>query len=140
MSRMTPQQRIVLARKLECRAETAEGLSSEKRTELRRAAHNLLAVNAMEAAKHRRIFEEASEVSWPEVRGELGYRHMVHLADVFEGWALDGRMTPEWTAKLAGWAVSMRTLAEEVGSAWDPPRPAGKLSLVGFIGRNLMDE
>ncbi|MDG4906307.1 hypothetical protein P9228_07615 [Mesorhizobium sp. WSM4898] len=137
---MTPHQRIVLAGKLESRAETAEGLSSEKRTALRRAAHNLLAVNAMEAAKHRQIFKEASKVSWPEVRSELGYRHMVQLADVFEGWALDSRMTPEWTAKLAGWAGSMRTLAEEVGPDWDPPKPERSLSLVGFIGRNLMDE
>lgn len=140
MPRMTPQQRIELARKLESRAASAEGLSDEKRTELRRAAHNLLAVNAMEEARHRRIFEEASEVCWPGVRAELGYRHMVHLADVFEGWAFDSRMSPEWTAKLAGWAGSMRTLAEEVGPTWDPPRPVGTLSVVGFIGRNLMDE
>ncbi|MEI9410867.1 hypothetical protein [Mesorhizobium salmacidum] len=139
MSRMTPQQRIALARKLESRAASGEGLSDEKRTELRRAANNLLALNKMEEAKHRRIFEEASEVRWPEVRGELGYRHMVHLADVFEGWALDSRVTPERTAELAGWAGSMRELAKEVGSTWDPPRPAGTLSLVGFIGR-MMDE
>lgn len=141
MPRLTPQQRIALARTLEGRADSAEGLSSEKRIELRRAANNLLAVNRMEEAKHRRIFEEASEVRWSEdLREELGYRHMIHLADVFEGWAIDRRMTPEWTAKLTGWAESMRRLADEVGSAWDPPRPAGPISLVGFIGRNLMDE
>ncbi|PBB77863.1 hypothetical protein CK218_27540 [Mesorhizobium sp. WSM3879] len=94
----------------------------------------------MEEAKHRRIFEDASEACWPEVRSELGYRHMVHLADVFEGWAIDNRMTAEWTAKLAGWAGSMRTLAEEVGPDWDPPKPERRLSPIGFIGRNLMDE
>ncbi|RWG55150.1 MAG: hypothetical protein EOQ64_17755 [Mesorhizobium sp.] len=129
-----------MARNLEIRAATGEGLSDEKRTELRRAANNLLALNKMEEAKHRQIFEEASEVCWPEVRGELGYRHMVHLADVFEGWAFDSRMSPGWTAKLAGWAGSMRTLAEEVGPDWDPPKPERGLSLIGFIGRNLMDE
>ncbi|ESX80474.1 hypothetical protein X756_32815 [Mesorhizobium sp. LSHC412B00] len=84
------------------------------------------------------IFNQAAEQRWSEdLREELGYRHMMRLADVFEGWASDSRMTPEWTAKLTGWAGSMRTLAEEVGATWDPPRPAGALSLVGFIGRSL---
>ncbi|TGQ09083.1 MULTISPECIES: hypothetical protein [unclassified Mesorhizobium] len=35
-------------------------------------------------------FQEASEVSWSKVRSELGYRHLVHLADVSK----DGH----WTA------------------------------------------
>ena len=65
---------------------------------------------------------------------------MIHLADVFEGWAFDSRMTHEWTAKLAGWAGSMRTLAEEVGPDWDPPKLERRLSLIGFMGRNLLDE
>lgn len=150
MPRLTPQQRIALARKFEIRAATGEGLSSEKRTELRRAAKNLLALNAMEERRNQsrssaeglaRIFDQAAEQCWSEdLREELGHRHMIHLADVFEGWAIDSRMTPEWTAKLTGWAESLRRLADEVGSTWDPPRPAGTLSLVGFIGRNLMDE
>lgn len=150
MPRLTPQQRIALARTLEVRAATGEGLTSEKRIELRRAAKNLIALNAIEERKNQskssaeglaRIFDQAAERRWSEdLRKEIGYRHMKHLADVFEGWAFDSRMTPEWTAKLSGWAGSMRTLAEEVGATWDPPRPAGTLSLVGFIGRNLMDD
>lgn len=150
MPRMTPQQRIALARTLESRAATAEGLTEEKRMELRRAAKNLLALNTMEERRNRAkssadelvsIFDQAAEQRWSEdLREELGYRHMMHLADVFEGWASDSRMTPEWTAKLAGWAGSMRTWAEEVGPTWDPPRPAGTLSLVGFIGRGLREE
>jgi hypothetical protein len=88
-----------------------------------------------------RIFNQASEQRWSDnLRHELGYRHIIHLADVFEGWAFDSRITPERTAELAGWAGSLRALAEEVGSTWDPPRPEGALSIVGFIGRTLMDE
>lgn len=146
MPRLTPEQRIRLAKALEIRAETGKGLTSEQRDGLRRSAHNLLALNAMEERRNQskssaeglaRIFDQAAEQRWSEdLREELGYRHMMHLADVFEGWATDRRMTPEWTAKLAGWA----TLAEEVGATWDPPRPAGTLSLVGFIGRSLMSE
>ena len=80
------------------------------------------------------MFDQAAEQRWSEdLREELGHRHMIHLADVFEGWAIDRRMTPEWTAKLTGWAESLRRLADEVGPDWDPP--AGTLSLVGFFGR-----
>ncbi|MER9840548.1 hypothetical protein NKJ59_04755 [Mesorhizobium australicum] len=150
MSRLTPEQRIRLAKALEIRAETGKGLTSEQRDGLRRSANNLLALNAMEERRNQskslpeglaRIFDQAAEQRWSEdLRKELGYRHMIHLADVFEGWAFDSRMTPEWTAKLAGWAGSMRTLAEEVGSTWDPPKPAGALSIVGLIGRTLMHE
>ncbi len=87
------------------------------------------------------IFDQAAEQRWSEdLREELGYRHMIHLADVFEGWAFDSRMTPEWTAKLAGWAGSMCMLAEEVGPDWDPPKPERRLSLIGFLGRKLFDE
>ena len=150
MPRMTPQQRIALARKLESRAETAEGLSSEKRIELRSAAKNVLALNALEERRNQskssaeglaRIFDQTAEQRWSEdLREELGYRHMIYMADVFEGWAFDSRMTPEWTAKLAGWAGSMRRLAEEVGPEWDPPRPTWRPSIVGFLGRKLLDE
>jgi len=34
----------------------------------------------------------------------------------------------------------MRTLAEEVGPDWDPPKLERRLSLIGFMGRNLLDE
>jgi len=61
---------------------------------------------------------------------------MVHLADVFEGWAIDRRVTPEQTAMILRWAEDMRALAERVGPDWDPPKP-DKLSLVGFLGRTF---
>jgi len=61
------------------------------------------------------------------------------LADVFEGWALDRRVTPEQTARFVGWAESMRTLAEKVGPDWDPPK-SDKLTFMGFLGRRALDE
>lgn len=150
MPPLTPEQRIRLAKAHEIRAETGKGLSIEQRDGLRRSAHNLLALNAIEERMNEakssaeglaRIFNQASEQRWSEnLRMELGYRHMIHLADVFEGWALDSRITPQRMAELTGWAGSLRALAEEVGSTWDPARPAGGLSIVGFIGRTLMDE
>jgi hypothetical protein len=63
---------------------------------------------------------------------------MIALADTFEGWAIDERMTPEQSAKLVGWAESMRNLAEEVGPHWNPPTPE-KLTLMGFLGRKAID-
>jgi hypothetical protein len=38
--------------------------------------------------------------------------------DVFEGWALEKRLTPKQTAQTIGWAESMRALAEKVGPDW----------------------
>ena len=85
------------------------------------------------------IFEEASAPMSGHLREQLAYRHMIALADTFEGWALDRRMTPEQTAKLVGWAESMRTLANEVGPDWNPPTPE-RLTLMGFLGRKVLDE
>ena len=87
----------------------------------------------------RQIFEQASGPMKEPIRDQLAYRHMIALADNFEGWALDARMTPEQTAKLVGWAESLRSLAEEVGPAWDPPTP-DQLTLMGFLGRKVLDE
>jgi hypothetical protein len=88
----------------------------------------------------RRIFDDASELDAPEhYREQLGYRHMTHLADVFEGWALDRNVSPEQSAKLVGWSDGLRRLAEEVGEGWSPPDPK-RLSLIGFLGRWLLDE
>jgi len=49
----------------------------------------------------KRIFNAASAVNWADqLSDELAYRHMVQLADVFEGWALDHRLDLKQTAKL----------------------------------------
>jgi hypothetical protein len=85
------------------------------------------------------IFDEASAPMSDHVREQLAYRHMIALADAFEGWALDKRMTPEQTAKLVGLAESMRALADEVGANWNPPSPE-RLTLMGFLGRKMLDE
>ncbi len=86
-----------------------------------------------------RIFEEASLPVSDHLREQLAHRHMIALADTFEGWAIDKRMTPEQTAKLVGWAESMRALADEVGPNWNPPTPV-RLTLMGFMGRKALDE
>lgn len=87
-----------------------------------------------------RIFDQASELSTPQhLRDQLGYRHITHLADVFDGWALDSGISPEQSAQLVGWSDGLRRLAEEVGEGWNPPKP-DQLSLMGFLGRWLLDE
>jgi hypothetical protein len=86
-----------------------------------------------------RIFNEASALMADHIREQLAFRHMIALADTFEGWALDRRMTPEQIAKLMGWGESMRALAELVGPDWDPPRPRRR-TLMGFLGRSVLDE
>jgi hypothetical protein len=85
------------------------------------------------------IFNEASAPMSEHLREQLAYRHMVALADTFEGWALDKQLSPTQSVKLVGWAESMRALAEEVGPAWNPQRPE-KLTLMGFLGRKILDE
>jgi hypothetical protein len=87
-----------------------------------------------------RIYNAASAVNWANnLRDELAHGHMVLLADVFEGWATDSRLDLKQSVKLAGWAESLRQLAELVGPDWDPPEPE-QLSAVGFIGRTLLDD
>jgi hypothetical protein len=87
----------------------------------------------------RRIFDEASAPMSSHIREQLAYRHMVALADVFEGWALDARLTPEQSVKIIGWAESMRALADEVGPDWNPPAPE-RLTLMCFLGRKVLAE
>ena len=88
----------------------------------------------------RSIFEASSKFGDPEhIRTQMAYRHMVGLADVLEGWALDRRMTPHQTARIAGWAEALRQLAAEVGPNWNPPTPP-RMSLFGFLGRKVLDE
>lgn len=87
----------------------------------------------------RRIFDEAATLKNNHMREQLAFRHMVALADHFEGWAMDVRVDQEQTAKLLGWAESLRQLADLVGPDWDPPRPE-QLTLMGFLGRTVLGE
>jgi hypothetical protein len=50
------------------------------------------------------IFNEASAPMSEHLREQLAYRHMIALADVFEGRALDKRLTAEQSVRLVGWA------------------------------------
>ena len=87
----------------------------------------------------RRIFEETAALKANDQRDQLAQRHMLALADHFEGWALDKQVTPEEAAELMGHAENMRQLAELVGPQWDPPRPE-QLSLTGFMARRMLGE
>ena len=78
------------------------------------------------------LFQDTARIVPRHLKTELAYRHLTALADTVDGWAQDQRNSPERTAKLLGLAESYRTLAEEVGSSWNPPEPA-MLSLTGFI-------
>jgi hypothetical protein len=88
--------------------------------------------------KLQRILDEASNVS-DISKDELSYDDMLHLADVFEGWAMDHRISPDYAARLLGWAEGYRNLAERVGAAWAPPYPE-KLSIIGFIAKVLREQ
>ncbi len=96
-------------------------------------------VSSEERDQLRRIFEEASGPMKEPIRDQMAYRHMIALADFFEGWALGARTTPEQSAKLVGWAESLRRLADDVGPDWEPPTP-DRLTLMGFVGRKALGE
>jgi len=85
------------------------------------------------------MFEEAAGLKASDSRDQLAHRHMIMLADHFEGWALDKQVTPKQAARLMGHAENMRQLAELVGPQWDPPRPE-QLSLFGFLARAMLGE
>jgi hypothetical protein len=104
----------------------------------RSAAPNADAYNT-EADQLRHIFEQASGPMKEPIRDQLAYRHMVALADNFEGWALHPKTTPEQSAKLLGLSESLRRLSDEVGPDWDPPTP-DHLTLLGFLGRKAVGE
>lgn len=86
-----------------------------------------------------RLFEETAALKANDPRDQLAYRHMLALADHFEGWALDKQVTPRQVAELMGHAENMRQLAQLVGPQWDPPRP-DQLSLLGFLARTMLGE
>jgi len=84
----------------------------------------------------RLVFNEARRKAPKHCREQLAYRHMIALTETFVGWALDSRTTSKQSAELLGWAEGMQRLATEVGPDWDPGPPE-RLSLIGFIGREV---
>jgi hypothetical protein len=85
------------------------------------------------------VFKEAASPLSHDTKDQMGARHMLALAELFESWVFDRRLTPIQTTKLLGWAERFRRLAEEVGPDWDPPPPA-QLSVLGYLGRVALDE
>jgi hypothetical protein len=85
------------------------------------------------------IFQNTAEMTSSHLKTQLAYRHMVALADTYEGWAQDRRTLPERSAQILGWAESLRRLADEVGPAWNPSPPP-TVSIIGFLGRLALGE
>ncbi len=85
------------------------------------------------------ILQHTAEMTPTHLKPELAHRHMVALADTYEGWAQDRRMSPERSARLLGWADGLRRLADELGPEWNPPTPP-TVSAIGFLGRVALDE
>ena len=79
------------------------------------------------------IFQNAADMSLDHLKHQLAFRQMEALACAYEGWAQSDRTSPEYSARLLGWAESLRKLAAEVGTAWDPPTPP-TVSIIGFLG------
>ena len=86
-----------------------------------------------------RLFQDAAENTFPNVKHDLGYRHMIALAETFESWVYDQRLSAIQTTNLLGWAERLRQLAEEVGPDWDPPTPK-RVSLIAYLGRMVLGE
>jgi hypothetical protein len=84
------------------------------------------------------IYKDASGPP-DHLREQLARHHMVFLADLLEGWALDKGMTPERSAKFIGFAEGVRALADEVGPDWNPPPPK-TLCFVAYLARKRLGE
>jgi hypothetical protein len=48
------------------------------------------------------IFQNRADIAPRHLRSQLAYRHMIGLADTYEGWAQDQRLSPERSAQLPG--------------------------------------
>lgn len=146
-----PTWRARLAADLRWRARAQPGLSDAERAKTLLHARRAECVDWLKLplaesawrkekrAELQRVFENAASGEIAGAREELAYRHMIVLADVFEGWGMDSQASQRRTAQLLGWAESLRRLAHEVGPDWDPPKPE-QLSMIGFMGRQLLSE
>lgn len=86
------------------------------------------------------IFKNTAETTpSSHLKPQLAYRHMHALAEMFDGWAQDQRLSPERSAQLLDWAGSYRRLADGVGPTWNPPTPA-TVTIVGFLARRALGE
>ena len=85
------------------------------------------------------IFQNTADMTPSHLKPQLAYRHMIALADSYDGWAQDQQMSPERSARLLGWADGMRRLASEVVPEWSPPTPA-TVSITGFLGRLALNK
>jgi len=94
------------------------------------------------ASQHERlkkIFDLLAETGLrPQVKNELAYGEMLALAESFEAWASDRRMTPEESAEFLGRAQNLRNVAEEVGSSW-APNPRSQRSVIAILAEQVTE-
>ena len=140
-------ERSKLIRRLERKASDLR-FDRETRETLARRARNLRKVQKYLDAKTarnrtpetlKRLFDQTAATLPRHCKNELSHRHMIALAELYESWVFDRRLSPEQTTSLLGMAEATRRLADEVGPDWDPPPPE-KLSVLGYLGRLACDE
>jgi hypothetical protein len=70
---------------------------------------------------------------------DLSREEMLDLADMFEGWAQDGRIDSFNMARLLGWADGYRALGNAIGTDYEPPEqaPGEPHSLTKFVAREM---
>jgi len=69
---------------------------------------------------------------------DFSYDEMMHLGELFTGWAMDKRSTPEQTAEFLGFGESYRSLAEHMGRDWKP-EPPKRRSLLQYIAHGCAE-
>lgn len=85
------------------------------------------------------IFRNLAQVDRAHLLGELAYRHLHALAELFQGWATEPGVAPERSAELLGMAEGLLDLAAQVGPGWNPPDPP-TVSLIGYMPRKMLGE
>ena len=72
----------------------------------------------------------------------LSGEDMLNLADMYEGWALDGRLGGFDIARLLGWADGFRALVVTIGADFEPPAmaPGEPDSLLKFLTKKMKQQ
>jgi hypothetical protein len=70
---------------------------------------------------------------------DLSGQEMLDLADMFEGWAQDGRIDSFGMARLLGWADGFRALVSGIGTDYEPPEqvPGEPDRLMKFLAKEM---
>jgi hypothetical protein len=95
-------------------------------------------INADEAEQIRQTYSVLPFATMENLSGD----DMLHLADVYEGWAQDGRVESFEMARLLGCADGFRALVVAIGAHYEPPaKAAGEPdSLLKFIANGMKQQ